>query len=536
MDRDTDTASTPSSLVASLVPQYAEPQLLLAIVFHPDTGRIGETAVLEPGESGADSVIGRGFPRFPALDGRSDAAGLEEPHISRQALCLQSRGADLLVIRPPGASRCRLGGEDLVAERLLSAAEVERGVALLLGHGVLLWLYRGLRPGRKPGCTVPGLLGTGAAMESVREQVRRLAAAGDDLLIRGETGTGKELVARAIHDLGPRPDGPWVAVNMAAVPADLAPALLFGATRGAYTGAERGSSGYFGQARSGTLFLDEIGDAPAQIQPQLLRALQQREIQPVGGAVRTIELRVISATDADLDSAEAAFSAALRHRLGAGEICLPALRDHREDIGVIGWHLLETGLRLHGREPLLPGPESAPQLIAAWTQLFYWLLSYHWPGNVRELDNVLRAVVLDSDELPQLPLTLYRRLREQAVSGVASSPGLVAADISGGIAEEDDRGLRRMADVGEEELARVYRECLFQVATTARCLGVSRGALTRYLDAHPVFRLPGQIPQSELLAAVVAHGGDEELAARSLCISASALQQRVRATGISPVS
>ena len=173
-----------------------------------------------------------------------------------------------------------------------------------------------------------GLTGDSAAMAQVRADVRRVADLEVAVLLRGETGTGKELVARAIHRRSPRRSRPYLAVNMGAIPPALAAAELFGAARGAFTGADQRRTGYFSQAHGGTLFLDEIGETPPEVQVLLLRALETGEIQPVGAeAPRRVDVRVLAATDADLEAAIAAgrFRAPLLHRLNGYEIRLPAL-------------------------------------------------------------------------------------------------------------------------------------------------------------------------------------------------------------------
>jgi two-component system nitrogen regulation response regulator GlnG len=360
-------------------------------------------------------------------------------------------------------------------------------------------------------------------MDRLREQIDQVAGTDLDVMLRGETGTGKELVATAIHRGSRRADAPLVSVNMAAIPTGLAAAALFGTARGAYTGAGRASEGYFRQADGGTLFLDEIGDAPQEIQPQLLRALQQREIQCVGGSLRRVDLRVISATDAALEGDGCNFKAALRHRLAASEIRLPPLREHPEDIGELLLLFLGEALAEVGRSELLPNASSQPGDIASWAELFYSFLGYRWPGNVRELANFASQVAVASEMKLQVPEHIAAALREQPDAAPELPPGPAAAVAS------HPRGT--IHEVSDEAFDRVYEEQCYEVARVARALGVSRQAVYRRIELSPRHRLAGQVPEPELRRVLAEHGGDVRAAAGQLRVSLSALRARLRNAG-----
>ena len=328
MPDETDTDLTLPSVVAALSAGYGAEEVVLSIVFHPDTSRIGDWVVVpqqhrERHPPGRPWVLGRSRPVFSTRRG-TRAGPLDDPHISRHALQVALAGRQLVMQRPAGASRCRVDGRELSAAVTLDEDRLRAGVPLLLGHAVVLLVrLTGQRPPATPGDGDLLLRGSSASMARVRRYAAQAAATDLDVLILGETGTGKELVAATIHAGSARAQGPLVTVNMAAIPPELAAAALFGSARGAFTGATRAGIGYFEQAQGGTLFLDEIGDTPPDIQPLLLRALQQREIQAVGGAVQRVDVRVISATDADLQADGSDFKAALRHRLAVCEIQLP---------------------------------------------------------------------------------------------------------------------------------------------------------------------------------------------------------------------
>jgi DNA-binding NtrC family response regulator len=225
------------------------------------------------------------------------------------------------------------------------------------------------------------LIGAGAAMREVQKAIGLLADSDATVLLLGETGTGKEVVARAIHRHGKRRKAPFVAVNCAALPADLLESLLFGHVRGAFTGAVADRTGSFREAEGGTLFLDEIGDMDPPMQAKLLRALQERVVTPLGGKPVPVDVRVIAATHRDLRRAVAAgrFREDLFYRLGVVPLSLPPLRERLADILPLAEHFLAQAAR--GLAPKRLGTDAAARL-----------LNYPWPGNVRELKNAMERV------------------------------------------------------------------------------------------------------------------------------------------------
>ena len=245
------------------------------------------------------------------------------------------------------------------------------------------------------------LVGASAAMQQVYELVRRIGPTRSTVLITGETGTGKELVARAIHTQSPRRERLFVPINCAAIPGELLESELFGHARGAFTGAHTDHAGKFEVAHGGTLFLDEIGDMPATLQAKLLRVLQEGVIERVGSNKPiTLDVRVVSSTHRDLQAriADGSFREDLYYRLNVFNIDLPPLRDRREDIGRLAAFFLGRFCGELGRTP--------PGLTAEAVGL---LEGYPWPGNVRELQNVMeRAAVLAGD--PEVDAAFLREL------------------------------------------------------------------------------------------------------------------------------
>ena len=238
-----------------------------------------------------------------------------------------------------------------------------------------------------------GMVCVSPQMQRVYQQIAKTSQGTYPVLIRGETGTGKELVARSIHFAGPRRTGSFVPVDCPAISPALLESELFGHVQGAFTGATHTSRGLMLAANGGTLFLDEIGDLPMMLQPKLLRALQEKEIRPVG-SINTIPLnvRILAATNCNLETAvsEGAFRQDLLFRLNVLEVSVPPLREHRDDIQLLAMHFLEKFSGSHDGSWKISG--GAMELLTA----------YDWPGNVRELEHAIEsAVVFCSDSTIQ---------------------------------------------------------------------------------------------------------------------------------------
>jgi formate hydrogenlyase transcriptional activator len=241
------------------------------------------------------------------------------------------------------------------------------------------------------------IIGSSAALESVLEQVERVAPTDSTVLIQGETGTGKELIARAIHNLSSRCGRPFVKINCAAIPLDLLESELFGHEKGAFTGAIAQKIGRFELADRGTLFLDEVGDIPALLQPKLLRVLQEQEFERLGSThTHHVDVRLVAATNRDLTDMvkRAEFRIDLYYRLNVFPVQLPPLRERREDIPALVTYSVERVARKIGKriEHIPADTMSALSL-------------YEWPGNIRELQNLIeRAVILANDGVLPNPL------------------------------------------------------------------------------------------------------------------------------------
>lgn len=508
--------ATLPSILTSLARAVPEQRLVLTVIFHPDPLLIGARTILPAGDERLQ--LGRHHPLFSTLGSGAEEANqaLNDPHVSREALTIRVVGDGITLTRCSGACRCRVNGHELASPQTFSAADTSTGITIFLAHGVVLLLRRTLVTGsrayvapREP--VLNSMVGASFYMDTLHSQIARAADVDDDVLILGETGTGKELVAQAVHAASARDRAALVAVNMAAIPAGLAPTLLFGNAKGAYTGALGAAKGYFEQAEGGTLFLDEVGDTPAEIQAQLLRALQQREIQPVGGPTKKVNVRIMSATDADLDSDSCGFKGALRHRLGACEIRLKPLREHREDIGELALAFLSEACLGQGKQALLPQPDSPATETALWAEFFHLLLNYHWPGNIRELANRIRQLVYACDDTLTVPEELLATL-----TGVSMQ------------AERAYSNTAPAVDITEAELDAALVAADYQVAEVARALQVSRQSVYRHIERSKELRLAADIPMSELLETMKQCAGDLAATAQRLKVSPKALRGRLR--------
>ena len=319
---------------------------------------------------------------------------------------------------------------------------------------------RALRAQVGQGEDSPPIVGTSAQISQLRQTIQRVAASDATVLIEGETGTGKEIIARAIHAASPRRDGPFVVVNCAALPETLMEAELFGHERGAFTGAETQRKGRFELADGGTIFLDEIGEMKPPAQAKLLRVLQSGEFERLGGtATLRTNVRTIAASNRDLRQAveSGAFREDLFFRLSVIRIHVPPLRERRQDIPLLANHFLEIYARKNHRPTLRLSRDALATL-----------LRYEWPGNVRELENAIEAaVVMAQGDLvtPQdLPPSITSPTSHQATDGVFIPLGTPMSEVERRVLE---RTLEHFG--GNKEAA-------------ARALGISSRTIHRWLS------------------------------------------------------
>jgi DNA-binding NtrC family response regulator len=335
------------------------------------------------------------------------------------------------------------------------------------------------------GPPIPGLIGSGPAMQKVYQLTRQVAKSNASVLLLGETGTGKELIAKAIHRLSPRGSGPFVRVNCGALAENLLESELFGHVRGAFTGAIDNRTGRFEAAHTGTVFLDEINSTTPKLQVKLLRVLQEYEFERVGDTQTIrVDTRVIAASNRDLlEEIEAGrFREDLYYRLNVVTIYLPPLRERREDIPLLVGHFL----KIYNERNLRHVPHVEPAAMEA-------LVNYDWPGNVRELQNyVERAVVLapgdelTSDLLPETVLgqkpRRIGRLRTADMAALAAE--LIEQGIASGGPQADNLQAAIVNRVERELIAQVMAECDNVQIKAADRLGINRNTLRKKLSEY----------------------------------------------------
>jgi two-component system nitrogen regulation response regulator GlnG len=510
----------------------SERVLGLTILTHPDVGRVGERAILPSLGSGATAQVSRIEPYFSA-PGDDRRRPLADPYLSRSPIRLDliPGGGGLRVDCSGTRTVVTLDG-DPVRELELSDEELDAGVVIVLAGRHALLLHSTCMPPAQSEERF-GLIGQSPAMARLHSEVLRVADLDVPVLLRGETGTGKELAARAIHRAGPRTSQPFVGVNMGAIPPSLAAAELFGAERGAFTGAERRRVGHFEHCDGGTLFLDEVGEMPGEVQVLLLRALELKEIQAVGSErPRKVDVRVIAASDSDLESAASAgkFRAPLLHRLSGYEIELPPLRSRREDVGRLLVHFLREELRTVSEEHKMddPGPQGEPWLAA---DLVARLAVHDWPGNVRQLRNVARQMVIGSRGRDRIHLT-PQLLRLLDTSGIEDAEAAREAAAGDRPARAGRSRYRDPGTVTDAELLEALRDNHWQIKDAAAVLGVSRTSLYALIDRSQQVRKGADLDREEIEEAQRRCGGSLDAMVNRLEVSKKALKMRMKELGL----
>jgi len=485
----------------------------LTVLAHADPRRVGARALL-PRSGVVD--LSRNEPEF-AHPGRRGKA-LDDPYLSRKPTRVSSTSSGGLRIEPNLAGAAlTLDGEPLRTTASIASDSLGSGVVLEIGERVALLAHRVQEaPGPGDDC---GLIGRSDAIDEVRRRILQVADLDVPVLIRGESGAGKELVAQAIHERSPRRNGPFRSVNMAAVAPTTATSELFGHRRGAFTGADRPRSGLFRDADGGTLFLDEIGEAPTELQAMLLRALETGEVRPVGAdqAVR-VDTRVLAATDAALEAAvdEGSFRLPLLHRLSGFELVVPPLRARRGDIAMLLLHFLRTELATTGEAHRLdPTPSGADPWLSV--DLVARLCRADWPGNVRQLKNVARQLAIASRGMAQLQLSPAVERALAPKTSEAPKPSSPTRT--------------RPAEIDEATLVATLRTHRYRIAATAKALGISKTSLYALIEGSPRVRKARDLSADEIREALGAHENTRE-AAQGLEVSERGLRLRMTELGV----
>ncbi len=426
-----------------------------------------EVDVVSRGDSGLEQARERDYHvvitdlRLPGLDGLELVAQLHAAKPKQPILLMTAHGTTETAIEAT-----KLGAYDY----LLKPFDVDELLDLL---GAAVANSRLMSEPVEMGEASRGrsaIVGQSRAMQAIYKEIGRVAATPATVLIRGATGTGKELIARAIYQHSDRADKPFIAVNCAAIPDALLESELFGHERGAFTGAQARRIGRFEQANSGTLFLDEIGDLNANTQGKLLRVLQERSIQRLGSETDIpVNVRVLAATHRDLEAAiqEKEFREDLFYRLSVMTITVPALSERTEDIPLLAKYFIQR----YGRELGIESPAVQAEAIA-------FLQNQPWPGNVRELENVVRQALLLSRPFP-INLEHVQQVLAKARKPVASSQQTHAVYIADLLkraqsGEVQNVYSRMIADLEPELFRQAIQLAQGNQAKAARWLGVTR--------------------------------------------------------------
>jgi two-component system nitrogen regulation response regulator NtrX len=422
---------------------------------------------VESGEAALEALETRRFDLvlldvwLPGQDGLEVLRRIREGHAELPVVVISGHGTIETAVKA-----VRLGAQDFV-EKPLSLEKTVLAVRNALRQRRLESQLRELRERLDERYA---MVGESEGVRRLRAEIAQAAPSNGRVLIFGENGTGKELVARAIHAQSHRAAAPFVEVNCAAIPEELIESELFGHTKGAFTGALAARKGKFELADGGTLFLDEIGDMSLKTQAKVLRALQEQRIEPVGGTGGVeVDVRVIAATNKDLEAEIRAgrFRDDLYFRLNVIPFHVPPLRERREDIPLLTRHFLQLLSAEHGRRQREVAPEA-----------MHVLARMPWPGNVRELRNILERLVIMTPgeviELRHLPASLAPQLPDPA-SEAREPP-------AGGL--EDATLVAAREEFERRYILQRYRECGGNMSRTAEALGVERSNLYRKMKAY----------------------------------------------------
>ncbi len=505
------------------------------IIYHPNLERIGEEAPLLELKQHQSQDISRLTPDFsqPSTD---KSCNIADPYISRKPLTLSLVNGGLRIEKSAELTgKVSVNDRLLITELFIVGEEWRNGVIISMNNRVVLFLHFSPQQ-RDLSLNKHGLLGESSAICKVRRTIERVADLQVPVLIRGETGTGKELVAQALHNSSPRKHRKFVSVNVGAIPDTLAISEIFGAKKGAFTGASKDRAGYFQQADNSTLFLDEIGDANEQVQVALLRTLETGEVTPVGstGSIH-VDVRLVAATDANLEKKilDERFRSPLLQRLAGFEIRIPPLRSRRDDIGRLFIYFLTIEINNVGDEKHLA---NTSHHVSFWASVFEKACLYNWPGNIRQLKNIAQQLAIynrDAEQLtiPDHILELFSLQPKQNVSApetaqTANTPDPLTEDTQHESTPASPR--RKPSTVTEQELLDALEAQRWDLKGTAERLNISRAALYKIIDNNPSVRTASDFSLEELNSAYQKSDGDIDVMVDKLKVSKAALKRRLK--------
>jgi len=496
MNDDTQTLTIKS--MPGLKP--VEASLCLTIAWHPNIHIIGAQSILTN-----STEVSRLKPAFE-MPGRPSFQ-LNDRYISRSGFRIATKGSCIVIERYNSTQDIYINEHPLQDQIELDQADIEAGVAIMIESRIALVLhYR--EAAVSESIATYSIAGVSAKVIKLRNQITRSAIGNFNVLITGETGSGKELVATGIHDASNRSTHPYIAINAATLPGDLGASELFGATKGAFTGAHSDRKGYFGSAEGGTLFLDEIGDADRDIQVGLLRAIENHEITPVGaGKPVPVDVRVIAATDTKLHEAieEKRFSPALYQRLAQLHIEVPSLRERKEDIGLLLSRFLQEGFARNGLLAEKIAESNAMETIAPFA---FALIRYSWPGNVRQLRAVAQKALIDA-----------------SFDGYFSIPESIANEAPAPRAQAKPKV--KPSTLSDEQVRDTLARYEYNYLKSAESLGISRAALYKLVQSKGLATLAKDIDEQTINDALAAYGSISK-SAEALKINEKSLAQRIK--------
>lgn len=484
----------------------------LTIAWHPNAARIGTMSPLTELIERESVRLNRDEPLF-FTPGSSVGRSVDHRGMSREAAVTFHSTGKTLEVRRASASgpEVELDGSLFTSTRRVTLQDLVRGLVITIARQFVFVLHAVHVPvTRSPSL---GLVGGSDAVEEVRRLITKVADLPAPVLIRGESGTGKELVANAIHETGRRRAKPFVAVNMAVIRPERAAAELFGYERGSFTGATESHQGFFRAAHGGTLLLDEIGATPADVQPMLLRVLDDHKVQPLGASQpRQVDVRLVAATDARLEEAVAAgrFEAALFHRLNSAlRISLPPLRERREDIGLLLVTFLRKHLEAIGEEHRLnEPPHKTPHWLSARAVAAACLSA--WPGNVRALMGLAGDLAVHSSE--GAAFNSHKFVTAYLKSEAAIAPPA------------------RSGEMTSDQILDALEKTAWNMSQAAKILGVDKSTLSRRLSRAPDLQRLAKTSLAELERQRDNLGGDLSALARELGLPEKLLARRLRSS------
>lgn len=500
--------------------------LSMTVAWHPDLARIGDQFI--GGTEAAVIEVSRFIPSFQQIN--SDALPIGHGGISRDPVRIVRDTSDGITICPPNSRMAvEVNGKEIRDPTFFSAEQIEAGVILSLGRAVFICIHwMRCLPKHNP---VEGFLGVGSSAIQARDLIRLAATNDNTVLLLGETGTGKEVAAQGIHNLSKRNGHKMVSVNMAALNESLAAADLFGATRGAYTGAQTTRDGFFSEAQNSTLFLDEIGNTPTSVQPMLLRVLENGEYRPLG-ATRDARssARLITATDQDLY--DDSFNHALLRRLESFIIRIPPLRARREDIGLLIRHLLQNNSVTNLDVTQIPHT------------LISDMLNFDWPGNIRQMSNVFKRALLSIQmgefpllanivERPKMTVTASAELRQPQSMSAADLAAFSAANTKArppaNISAPPER--KKLRDLTEQDVVDAMEKHQWTIQYAAEYLGISRPSMYKLIENNSQIRRVEQIPATEIRERLQLADQEIEQCASLLKTPSEALRRHLKGLG-----